>query len=473
MSARSFTAYVEFDPAKLNRQLDLIEKRINAALSGGGVGKAASLSSAIEKKMGGGSEVAEKSKGIFDKLKDISGNTFKMLGIGVSIAAILAVLTESSGVLQSTFKLLQTSVMLILRPIGDFIGYLLRPFIILFLTQLALPFYKYVIPFIKEFGAWWKEVIGTGNKKGEVDWFDFPFDPKDDLTDAFYKWVQDGLAGLSLDKIWDNITWPWDNIALDSETLEGIQKFFTDVDVALKPVRDFFDGVKSWFDSLGIHIPTLEEIWNSLVGFWTYLQSYIPVLTEIWATVSQFFIDIFNNINGTLNEAWQVIYGFFKWLYDSISGSIIGWFVSIKNAVFDSFKSVEEAKNFFNKIRNMVSKIWDWFSDLNPFKSTKSSRKAPVQRAFADGGIIDEPVVGIGQRTGTQFMFAERGNEVVLNGDQIASLMSGTGRQISLTIPINVNVNGIGNGSARQFAESLKPEMRRIIFEVLDEGGRI
>ena len=44
--------------------------------------------------------------------------------------------------------------MMILRPIGDFIGFALRPIMILMLTKFIIPFYQSMLPQMQKLGDW-------------------------------------------------------------------------------------------------------------------------------------------------------------------------------------------------------------------------------------------------------------------------------------------------------------------------------
>lgn len=60
---------------------------------------------------------------------------------------------DSSPVLKAMLKILNIGIMLILRPIGDFIGFMLRPLLIEFVKKVAIPAYKQGAKFAKEWGT--------------------------------------------------------------------------------------------------------------------------------------------------------------------------------------------------------------------------------------------------------------------------------------------------------------------------------
>jgi len=86
-------------------------------------------------------------KGV-DKKKAASETANAMKGmmkfaVGGSIVGMLGKkLFDSSPLLKTMMSLFNTSVMLIFRPIGDFIGSFLRPIMMFFMKNIAIPFYK-------------------------------------------------------------------------------------------------------------------------------------------------------------------------------------------------------------------------------------------------------------------------------------------------------------------------------------------
>ena len=79
----------------------------------------------------------------------------KLAGIGAALAGgagLGKMIVDSSPMLKSMLKLLNVGVMLILRPIGDFIGFMLRPLLLEFVKKVAVPAYKSGSKLAKEWG---------------------------------------------------------------------------------------------------------------------------------------------------------------------------------------------------------------------------------------------------------------------------------------------------------------------------------
>ena len=95
------------------------------------------------------------------------GTVVKLAGLATGVAGLLQfrkIIIESSPMLQAMLKILNVAVMFILRPIGDFIGFVLRPLLIPFLKE-AVKFYTSRL----------STTIGAGDLTGQAiadqDWF--------------------------------------------------------------------------------------------------------------------------------------------------------------------------------------------------------------------------------------------------------------------------------------------------------------
>ena len=79
-----------------------------------------------------------------------------LIGAG-SIGILLTVLKKAfdvSPMFQAIKKLLHFGFMLILRPIGDFFGFIMRPIMVMMLRKFIIPWYKDVYPVMKKLGTW-------------------------------------------------------------------------------------------------------------------------------------------------------------------------------------------------------------------------------------------------------------------------------------------------------------------------------
>ena len=101
----------------------------------------------------------EKYFGGDSKWNKMFGGHGKMAAAGLGMGAVgggmalTKAIIDSSAMLQQMLKLLQFGVMLILKPIGDFFGFLMRPILILMLRKFIIPFYQKVYPWFVTQGA--------------------------------------------------------------------------------------------------------------------------------------------------------------------------------------------------------------------------------------------------------------------------------------------------------------------------------
>ena len=97
-------------------------------------------------------KVFDKAFGGDSKWNQMFGGKGKMVAAGAGLGAVGAgigltsKIIDSSPLMQQMLKLLNFGVMLILRPIGDFFGMLMRPILILLLRKFIIPFYQTVYP---------------------------------------------------------------------------------------------------------------------------------------------------------------------------------------------------------------------------------------------------------------------------------------------------------------------------------------
>ena len=94
------------------------------------------------KQMVSGKTGDEKAKDSADKTKDAFKGMLKFAVGGSIIGMIGKKLFDSSPLLKAMKSLFDTSIMLIFRPIGDAIGGFIRPIMLFFMKNIAVPFYK-------------------------------------------------------------------------------------------------------------------------------------------------------------------------------------------------------------------------------------------------------------------------------------------------------------------------------------------
>jgi hypothetical protein len=90
----------------------------------------------------GGMNFGEGKKGKMKDIMKMSGDFFKQTKMGKLGGKAGSMISKVAGSPQAMLKLLNVGIMLILRPIGDFIGFMLRPLLIEFVKKIAVPMYR-------------------------------------------------------------------------------------------------------------------------------------------------------------------------------------------------------------------------------------------------------------------------------------------------------------------------------------------
>lgn len=98
---------------------------------------------------------AKKTGDIAGKVTSKIPQAVKIAGIGAALAGgagLAKMIVDSSPMLKQMLKILNIGIMLILRPIGDFIGFMLRPLLLEFVTKVAVPAYREGAKMAKDLG---------------------------------------------------------------------------------------------------------------------------------------------------------------------------------------------------------------------------------------------------------------------------------------------------------------------------------
>jgi hypothetical protein len=145
-----YSLEIRLDDAQLRRQIEEIKKAFGGSGSGSGGGSRNSnqnqqgMVASLDKVFGGLGK-----KGMLS----IVSMGLKLSGMAIMMDKISKSLVNASPMLQQMLKLLDTGIMFMLRPIGDFIGFLLKPIVLFFFKYVAIPFYRYIEPFMQKYGT--------------------------------------------------------------------------------------------------------------------------------------------------------------------------------------------------------------------------------------------------------------------------------------------------------------------------------
>ena len=132
--AEQYILKVKVDDADIRK----LEKRLAGILTGKGItgGSGSGGNGALGKNLAKLGIIATGVVGILALTKKLTG-----------------MLVDSSPMLKQMLKLFNFSIMLIFRPIGDFIGFLLRPIMVMFLRKFIIPWYTTAMPVMTKVGT--------------------------------------------------------------------------------------------------------------------------------------------------------------------------------------------------------------------------------------------------------------------------------------------------------------------------------
>ena len=132
--AEQYILKVKVDDADIRK----LEKRLAGILTGKGItgGSGSGGNGALGKNLAKLGIIATGVVGILALTKKLTG-----------------MLVDSSPMLKQMLKLFNFSIMLIFRPIGDFIGFLLRPIMVMFLRKFIIPWYTTAMPVVTKVGT--------------------------------------------------------------------------------------------------------------------------------------------------------------------------------------------------------------------------------------------------------------------------------------------------------------------------------
>ena len=310
MSSNTYTLKIDIDDSKIRD----LEKRIMAIMGMNGT-----------QRSGVGSKMTSASKGGDTMTKNIAKLGIIAIGVGslvTLVTKISGMIVDSSPMLKQMLKLLNFSVMLILRPIGDFIGFFLKPVIIFMLRKFVLPFYKEMR----------KPMMEAGAQLGE----NFVNDPLGSTA----KIAGLGAIGVIAEQI------PEYAKSLKAGALQ-IGLWFDDIFAI--PGKLDFSALDTWVaNTFSIDkLPTVD--WTGIKAFTSkFLAENLPKVDFTWITnlLDKFSLDNIPKFTWTFLEAFLGLFGIlkvptFSWSY--LTGGL------------DKLK--EEVQKFIDAILGAVSNL--------------------------------------------------------------------------------------------------------------------
>lgn len=519
---------------KLQNSVKQIEIQLGGKVGGGGGATGTGAEEKSQRSKAGNymEQTLKGFKEMGDKLKSISKSSLALAGIGTGIGAMVAMMIEASPMLQAMLKLISTSVMLILRPIGDFIGFILRPILMLFMTKIALPFMLTMMPLAKKYGDKIGQFLvnflqNPGAALTKLWDYGLPFLGAM-LSDIMGKLLPTGIPGLILGILQGMVTDLIINPAIAA--WEAISKFFNDI--LIEPLQEAWDDFVQFFVDVGASIDgvlvTIGEAWDGLVTWFTDLDTAIKGgLTDAWNALVLFFDTISATVTGTLSEAWRQLTNWANAVYSGVTGTLfkalnilINWWAAIQSGVGVLTQAWQSFTQFFSNIAsdasgwvterwnavtqffsNVASDAGGWvaerwkeitalFTDiLNALKSIWDKIQALIQSLFKGsgggggggggqqtspwdpdrsktshnqlGGIINEPVIGLGLNSGRSYTFGESGPEMITPIGAGAKPMKGGGINLTVTVGSIMNQADMDALIAKMMAALQREQSRR------------
>jgi hypothetical protein len=319
LSSRQYTVTVKLKDDGILKKLE--------ALGGGGSGPSVRVSNGVPSgpAVGGGAD-------IFKKLEALgTSQLLKLTGIGVGIGSLVTAMTKSSGQLQSIFKLWETGMTLVFRPMADFIALTLRPITLALLSQFIIPFYRSVYPWFRDtgvkFGNWLAE---QQNKTNQV-------------ADTQAK--QLGEFGQNLQAFLNDSNNK--AIQLRDKQVQEVSKAFSDFTDALKTnLVPIPDSILKIFTDLG------DGIWSKLSQFPSiYLQLFTTIGDDLWKNLAQIpsvFLQIFTGMGSDLYNGLASIPNTFVDVFAGLAGNITTALATIPSKLYEAIMAIINSLNPFN-----------------------------------------------------------------------------------------------------------------------------
>ena len=423
---------IKLDDKQLNDQIQRLQKefsKIKIEI------KSEAENRAVQKRDMVKSESTKTSR--WDQITQMLGKVNKMqlgiTGMSFALGSIVGLLTNMSDILKSMFELLQTGIMLMLKPIADFIGLMLRPVVSLLLTHMILPFYKAVYP-----------------------WFIKASQEKQESLD---KAVKDGDAGIVAGEIATSFT----PLLLSELIYQALTDAFDIPSTTL--ARDIAQHLK-WLD---YELLKLQLAWGQ---FWADVEVHWNAFVEwlgnglawIWAEIVKAWVGFTGWVEGGLAEIWAKVVAAWTQFTSWIDGGLT-WIWGELDKIIEAIKGFDllaEIKEAFESIKSAFLSVVDFFRDLfgipDELKSPDSYGKTGKVMPYADGGIITEPIIGRGLNSGSMYSLGEKGPETIT---PVGSTSYGS------TININATVRG------KSDIDMIVREVKRALHEDSRRAQRI
>lgn len=349
MSSRERTLILKIDDSQLKEAI----KKMQNVNSGG------TSSTSKSKGLEGLAKIFTQNSGV---LKTVAKLTLILAAITTMVKLITKIterIVDSSPILQTMLKLLQTSITFILRPIGDFIGFFLRPFLIYFLRSVALPMYRLFAPMARSLGTF----LG-GNLFSNLA---VQYDPE---IDPFF-----GTNGIFKD----------------------IGKKFAEWQAELGLIKfPAFNNIGTKFAEFKEHLTSLKfpSFSSVVIGFQNFVNSLVSFTIPVLAEIATFLPSIFKNIMELFDKIIPVVLPLIKETIHQIMvliDSILPHTDTITKIVEIAFTGLTA---FFTGVNVLIEKLTDmirvFFPDFAKVNNSGSTITNTTNNQFFGDTISQE-----------------------------------------------------------------------------------
>lgn len=344
-SNNTYTLKIAIDDSKIRD----LEKRLTGLMSGSALGGANPVPAQ------GGNQ-----KGVMNNILKLGAIAVGVTGVLALVQKIVSMTVDASPMLKQMLQLFNFSIMLILRPIGDFFGFFLRPLLIYFLRTVALPFYRTFRPIMIQLGTWLgtqlvdnlKEAEQAGGKKVWEEGFG----------------LEDGIANLKSNLLaWGAL---FNVVDGENDSFENMKKWIADSEANFGKINDFFTGIGTGIDGFTVLADEQFETWKTNVTTW--LTAWNPIMflvNSINGWIAELELPSWDDVTETFKTIETAVGDLATAIYDAIWAIIDKITLGLLNNKDDDDKPNTTNNTFMididgNGVSDFDEGIWKSLSDI-------------------------------------------------------------------------------------------------------------
>ena len=265
------------------------------------------------------------------------------------------------------------------------------------------------------------------------------------LTEAWNK-VNEFITGMivaPLTEAWDNFVGFW----------AGIHDGITGT------IQEAWNSLVMWGEAVSSGVSgVLFNAWNIWILFWAAIQSGSALLTTTWGQITKFFAIVASDVTGWVGDRWEALTKFFA----SVSSDVTGWVKNRWDSITSFFQGIFDAmKSIWDRVLSILRKLGAKGPSLGSGVSANASGGYSHPKYHATGGIISEPVIGMGLNSGQRYSFGESGPEQVTPIGTGGKSSGGSGISITIHVGTIQNKSDMDAMIAQMMQALQKEQFRR------------